>query len=214
MLRAARSLWNAAGYALDRALKTGGRRHEFEHKYARFGDCFGYHTDPYEQAKYAVTLDRILAWRRGSARLLEVGCSVGAFTALAAPHFDAVTATDLADEALRLGRAHVGHSGKVTYVRADLLQLDLGERFDVILCAEVLMYVREAAGPQVCAVLDRHLAPGGLVIEVTNADREAGRPKFFHAWDRVLTPHFAIVHRERVDDPARPYEIVAYGRRG
>ncbi len=35
-------LWRRVGYAIDRTFKTGGRRHEFEHKYATHGGYFGY----------------------------------------------------------------------------------------------------------------------------------------------------------------------------
>jgi len=48
---------------------------------------------------------------------------------------------------------------------------------------------------------------------VSQQDREAGRPKFFHGWDEVLGQYFEIAHRERFDDPERPYEILAYRRR-
>ena len=62
-------------------------------------------------------------------------------------------------------------------------------------------------------MLDSCLKPGGIIIEVTQQDREAGKPKFFHGWDKILGEYFEISHRERFDDLGRPYEIVGYRRR-
>ncbi len=207
------ALWHQARYSIDRAFKTGERRHEFEHKYRKHGDYFGYRDNPYELDKYRRTFELMKQWRPASDSALEIGCSVGVFTAMIAPEFRTVTAVDIANEALSIARTQVGAAGDVSYVQGDLLSLDLKRTFDVIFCAEVLMYVREADAPAACAVLDRHLAPGGLIVEVTQQDREAGRPKFFHGWDKVLGQHFQIRHRERFEDPARPYEVVAYSRR-
>ena len=206
-------LWHQIGYAIDRTFKTGGRRHEFEHKYAAHGDYFGYQTNSYEQAKYQRTLDLMRQWRTASRTALEIGCSVGVFTAKIASEFDAVTAVDIASEALALAESQVAGAGRVSYVQSDLVSLALGAQFDVIFCAEVLMYVREKDAPLACQILDRHLGENGLIIEVSQQDREAGKPKFFHGWDRVLGDYFEIGHRERFEDPNRPYEITAYRRR-
>ncbi|MFT3721987.1 MAG: SAM-dependent methyltransferase [Hyphomonadaceae bacterium] len=206
-------LWHQVGYAIDRTFKTGGRRHEFEHKYAAHGDYFGYQTNQYEQAKYQRTLDLMRQWRQASGSALEIGCSVGVFTAKIAGEFDAVTAVDIASEALALAEKQVASEGRVSYVQSDLVSLSVGKQFDVIFCAEVLMYVRQKDAALACQVLDRHLGQNGLIIEVSQQDREAGKPKFFHGWDKVLGQYFEIAHRERFDDPDRPYEIVAYRRR-
>ena len=102
--------------------------------------------------------------------------------------------------------------------RADALEKRVAElsalgRFDIIFCAEVLMYVREKDAASACQVLDAHLGEKGLIIEVSQQDRKAGRPKFFHGWDEVLGKYFEMAHRERFDDQDRPYEIVGYQRR-
>ncbi|HVY89427.1 MAG TPA: SAM-dependent methyltransferase [Hyphomonadaceae bacterium] len=213
MANSFRSFWHEVHYAFDRTFKTGNRRHEFEHKYGKHGDYFGYQTKPYELAKYRRTLDLALQWRRGSSSALEIGCSVGVFTAMIADKFDTVTATDIASEALNLTCGQVGGVGQVSYVQSDLISLNVGRRFDVIFCAEVLMYVRERDSKRACQILDAHLATDGIIVEVSQQDREAGKPKFFHGWDRVLGERFQTVHVEKIDDPARPYEIIAYARR-
>jgi ubiquinone/menaquinone biosynthesis C-methylase UbiE len=130
-----------------------------------------------------------------------------------APEFARVTAVDIAKEAIAIASTEVGGLGQVSYVQSDLLSLKLNQTFDVIFCAEVLMYVREPDAPAACKILDDHLARDGIIIEVSQQDREVGRPKFFHGWDSVLGDYFEIAHRERFDDPTRPYEIVGYQKR-
>ena len=207
------AIWHEALYAFDRMFKTGERRHEFEHKYRRHGDYFGYRTNPYELEKYERTLNLMREWRRGRGSALEIGCSVGVFTGMIAGEFDKVVATDIAKEALSIAAGQVGGAGDVSYVQSDLISLNLEKSFDIVFCAEVLMYVRESDAAKACAALDRHLATNGLIIEVSQQDREAGKPKFFHGWDQVLGQYFRVAHRQQFDDPVRPYEIVAYERR-
>lgn len=207
------SIWHQFRYAIDRAFKTGNRLHEFEHKYRAHGDYFGYQTSPYEQVKYQRTLELMRKWRTAYGSALEIGCSVGVFTAMIAPEFDTVTAVDIASEALALAERQVAGAGHVSYVQSDLVSLALNKTFDVIFCAEVLMYVREKDAALACQTLDRHLQEDGLIIEVSQQDREAGKPKFFHGWDKVLGQYFEIAHREQFNDPERPYEILAYRRR-
>jgi len=219
MKNPAAAIWHELRYAIDRALKTGERKHEFEAKYRKHGDYFGYRSNPYELEKYKRTLALMRLWRPDTAHnpagmgALEIGCSVGVFTKMIAPEFARVTAVDIAKEALAIAATEVGSTGQVSYVQSDLLSLKLEQTFDVIFCAEVLMYVRELDAPAACKVLDDHLAPDGIIIEVSQQDREAGRPKFFHGWATVLGEYFEMAHREKFDDPQRPYEIVAYQRR-
>lgn len=208
-----KSAWHSVRYAIDRAFKTGNRRHEFEHKYRKHGDYFGYRTNPYETLKYARTMDLMRAWRPSSDSALEIGCSVGVFTAMIAPEFKTVVAVDIAREALGLAAETTGHAPNVSYIQSDLISLNAGRTFGVIFCAEVLMYIPQKQGPEACEVLDRHLAPGGLIIEVCQQDREAGAPKFFHGWDKVLGQYFEVAHREKFDDAERPYEVVGYRRK-
>lgn len=207
------SVWHQVRYAIDRTFKTGNRRHEFEHKYRKHGDYFGYEKKPYELTKYERTLALVKQWRTGSESALEIGCSVGVFTAMIVPEFQHITAVDIAGEALELTRKQTGDAPNVAYAQSDLLSLKLDRQFDVIFCAEVLMYIREKDAGEACKVLDGRLKPGGLIIEVSQQDRESGKPKFFHGWDKVLGQYFEIAHRERFDDPERPYEILAYRRR-
>src|ERR1043165_9135897 len=135
MKNPAAALWHELRYAFDRAFKTGERRHEFEHKYRKHGDYFGYRSNPYELQKYERTLALMRAWRPATAQsALEIGCSVGVFTKMIAPEFTRVTAVDIAKEALAITATEVGSAGQVSYAQSDLLSLRLGQTFDVIFC--------------------------------------------------------------------------------
>jgi SAM-dependent methyltransferase len=213
MKKPASNFWLEARYAFDRTFKTGKRRAEFEHKYGRHGDYFGYKSNPYELAKYNETLRLMRAHRAANSSALEIGCSVGVFTQMIATEFAHVTAVDIASNALAQAKAQVAGAGDVSYVQSDVLSLNLNKTFDVIFCAEVLMYVREADAASAAKVLERHLSHTGIIVEVSQADRDADKGKFFHHWDRVLGERFATVHQQRFDDSKRPYEIMVFGHR-
>jgi 2-polyprenyl-3-methyl-5-hydroxy-6-metoxy-1,4-benzoquinol methylase len=205
------ALWYRLAYRLNRVLKTGNRRAEFEHKYRTHGDYFSYRSKPYEQTKYERTLATVMRARRGRASVLETGCSIGVFTRMLAETFDEVVASDISSEALRLATKTVGSAGNVSYVRSEVEAIDVGRKFDVILLAEVLLFVRERDNERLLSMLDRHLKDDGIIIEVANADRPPSK-KFFFAWDRYISERFPIVSRERHEDPSWPYEIVVYAR--
>lgn len=205
------ALWYRLAYAWDRAFKTGGRRAEFEHKYREHGDYFAYRSKPYELAKYERTLAVVLKARRSRRSVLETGCSVGVFTRMLAAEFDDVVASDISGEALRIAAETVGDDGKVTYVRSEVEAIDLGRTFDVVLVAEVLLFVRKQDANRLLAMLDRHLKPDGVIIEVSNANRPSSK-KFFFGWDKIISQKFPVVSRERHEDPVWPYEIVVYSR--
>ena len=206
-----RALWYSLTYRLNRVLKTGNRRAEFEHKYRKHGDYFSYRSKPYERTKYEHTLAAVMRARRGKASVLETGCSVGVFTRMLAETFDEVVASDISSEALRIATKTVGSVGNVSYLRSAVEAIDVGRKFDVILLAEILLFVRECDSERLLSMLDRHIKDDGIIIEVANADRPPSK-KFFFAWDRHISERFPIVSRERHEDPSWPYEIVVYAR--
>lgn len=208
-----KTLWYKLAYAWDRTLKTGNRRAEYEVKYAAHGDYFAYRSKPYEQQKYKRTLEVVLSARRGRGSVLETGCSVGVFTRMLAENFDTVVASDISSEALRIAEETVGGVGKVSYFRSEVETIDLGRKFDVVMVSEVLLFVRERDREKLLAMLDRHLADDGIIIEVANADRPISK-KFFFGWDKIIAERFPVVSRERHEDPVWPYEIVVYTRPG
>lgn len=204
-------LWYKLAYAIDRAFKTGNRRAEFEHKYRAHGDYFGYQTKPYELKKYQDTFDVLKRFRRDAGCVLELACSVGVFTKMLSTDFEEVVASDISEEALRIAAATVGDLGRVSYVRSQVETIDVQRLFDVVVISEVLLFVKERDGQRILDMLDRHLKPDGIIVEVANADRPTNK-KFFFGWDRIISSRFPIIHRERHEDKNWPYEIVVYAR--
>ena len=204
-------LWYRLAYAMDRIFKTGSRRAEFEHKYRTHGDYFGYQTEPYELKKYQDTFSAVQRFRRNKGSVLELACSVGVFTRLLTSEFDEIVASDISEEALRIAAQNLGGTGKVRFVRSDVESIDVQRQFDVVMIAEVLLFVKESDGSRILDMLDRHLKPDGIIVEVANADRPVSK-KFFFGWDKIIASRFPILHRERHENPNWPYEIVVYAR--
>jgi SAM-dependent methyltransferase len=187
---------------------TGRRRFEFEKLYAEDGDPWGYFSRPYEQEKYRRTLDFVLEHSGGKASALEVGCSVGVFTRMMAPAFDRVLAIDISDEAVKLAAKTVANDGNVEVRSGDFLVLETaGRTFDAIFFAEVLYYIDDAQGPDVCQALDRLLSERGVFAVVHPAEGESG------GWKEIFGQAFDTRAAVIVQDPERPYEISVYARR-
>jgi SAM-dependent methyltransferase len=183
-------------------LKT--QRFAFERLYSERADPWSYRTSGYEMQKYQRTLDCILALRKSSESVLEVGCSIGVFSSMLADVFNQVTATDISKEALR--KANRKKSNTTRFVQTDIRKLAIGHQFDVIVCAEVLYYISETDADLVCRKLDKHLKPNGVII-VTSGVREI-------PWEDKLSKYFLRVYHDVVSDADRPYEIFAFSHRG
>ena len=77
-------------------------REYFDELYARSRDPWSFETSEYERNKYERTLS-VLA-RRRYRRALEVGCSIGVFTAMLAPLCDELLAVDVSEKAIAVAR--------------------------------------------------------------------------------------------------------------
>lgn len=105
---------------------------------------------------------------RGS-RILDAGCGagrVGGFLAAAGHH---VTGVDLDPELIAAAEEdYPGPSWRV----GDLAELDLPDRFDVIVCAgNVMTFVAPDTRREILARMRAHLADGGRVVIGFGADR-------------------------------------------
>ena len=199
---------------LNYLTRTGNRRFEFERLYLEQEDPWSYRTSEYEERKYRHVLDRALGLRTGSARALELGCSIGVFSRMLADAFAEVTAVDLSREALAAAEGHCHGCPNLSFVRQDIRSLALPDRFDVIFCAEVLYYLPRKAAPAVLAVLERHLKPGGIVVLVAGRSAGGEGVLYFEDWKQLLPPRFRTVFEEAVEDPCRPYDVTVFTRAG
>jgi len=120
-------------------------RHEIGDAYARWDavfqdeDPFHYDT-PYEQLKYARTLDMIPEDGRIE-RVLELGCAEGHFTRMLAPRVPHLRALDISSIALERARGRCTGLKNIEYVCSDFFKEPIEGTWDLILCAEVLYYM-------------------------------------------------------------------------
>jgi 2-polyprenyl-3-methyl-5-hydroxy-6-metoxy-1,4-benzoquinol methylase len=192
-------------------LKTGNRSYEFNRIFLQDANPWRYQSSPYERRKYERTMERVLRRRAASGSALEVGCSNGVFTAMLADRFKAVTALDVSDHSLGAARERNGSATNLSFLQGDIRSVDLGRRFDVIVCAETLYYIGQGFAPKVTAQVDRHLSPPGIVVFVSRAEVEAPSYFYFDGWEEAFSPAFSQLTRE-VHEDERPWRLVVFGR--
>jgi SAM-dependent methyltransferase len=137
----------------------------FERLAREAADPWDYATSEYEQAKYRRTLSYLPA---ETGRTLELGCSVGVFTAMLAPRASQLVAVDFSPTALARARERLDEA-RATNV--ELLERKLPEGtprgpFDTILCAEVLYYWSPELVIDGIRRIEEALAPGGTLLAV------------------------------------------------
>jgi SAM-dependent methyltransferase len=139
-------------------------REYFEKLYKRSPDPWDFETSPYERKKYERTL-RVLQGRRYQ-RALEVGCSIGVFTAMLAPLCDEVLALDVSERAVAAARERLACFPYVRVERRKLPEETPEGPFDLIVASEVLYYWPEEVMLEALRRFEENLAPGGVLLAV------------------------------------------------
>ena len=133
---------------------------------------------------------------------LDIGCAAGLVSEPVARMGAQITGIDPGAELIAAARAHAGAGGlAIDYRCARTEELAAaGERFDLVLCLEVVEHVPDPAA--FLATCGKLLAPGGLMI-VSTLNRTlksyalaivgaeyvlAWLPRGTHQWDRFVTP--------------------------
>ncbi len=122
-------------------------------------DPWAYDSD-YEAVKYTQTLaflPEVVA-----ADALEIACAEGHFTVRLAPRVSRLTAVDISVRALARAQTRCADHGNVNFRRLDLNTEDIPGSFDLIVCSEVLYYVRDLRDV-VGRILSR-VRPGGFFL--------------------------------------------------
>lgn len=139
-------------------------REYFEELYGASEDPWGFTTSDYEREKYGQTL-AVLGERRFE-RALEVGCSIGVFTAILAPHCDELLAIDASEKAVALARERLAALENVRVERCTFPEETPEGPFDLILASEVLYYFDRETMLEGLRRLEAALAPGGSLLAV------------------------------------------------
>jgi SAM-dependent methyltransferase len=139
-------------------------REYFEKLYGQSPDPWSFETSPYERKKYERTLG-VLQGRRYR-RALEVGCSIGVFTAMLAPLCDELLAVDVSERAVAVARERLADFPHVRVERRRLPEETPKGPFDLVVASEVLYYWPEEVMLVALRRFEEILAPGGVLLAV------------------------------------------------
>lgn len=92
--------------------------------------------------------------------VLECGCGGGQHTSFVAPYAKSVTAVDL--NTTEVARERNKEFSNVTFVEADIAEMDLGRKFDAAFCIGVIHHTDFP--DKTFRNIARHVKPGGRVI--------------------------------------------------
>jgi cyclopropane fatty-acyl-phospholipid synthase-like methyltransferase len=135
-------------------------------------DPWDYETSDYEQGKYRRTLDYL---PEATGATLEIGCSIGVFTAMLAPRCASLLAVDFSPTALERARVRLAGSAAVEFRRTELPEETPAGPFDTIVAAEVLYYWSPELVREGLRRLEAALAPGGILLAVHWRGRDERR---------------------------------------
>lgn len=100
--------------------------------------------------------------------VLDAGCGMGVNLKVIRKHFPnlEMTGTDLSGDILRIAENYVGKDERIRYVPLDIGKSALDERFDLVLCSQVLEHIEDdvAAIRNLASMTGRYLlitVPGG-----------------------------------------------------
>ncbi|HUC01182.1 MAG TPA: SAM-dependent methyltransferase [Solirubrobacterales bacterium] len=175
---------------------VGGRApvEHFERLARASSDPWEYATSSYEQAKYQRTLAH-LPERIESA--LELGCSVGVFTAMLAPRCERLLAVDFSPTALAHARERVGPRAEVELRRAVLPEETPRGPFSAIVCSEILYYWEPDLVREGLRRIESALAPGGVLVAVHWRGGDPRRELDGDAVHAILREETWLLHRGR-----------------
>jgi len=139
-------------------------RDYFEGLYERDEDPWGFASSLYEAQKYDATLEALGG--RHFADALELGCSIGVFTARLAGHCERVLALDVSERAVARARERLTGLPAVEVRRATLPDELPARSFDLVVCSEILYYWEPETLRGALPALAGAVAPGGSLLAV------------------------------------------------
>jgi predicted TPR repeat methyltransferase len=136
----------------------------FDARYRSEGDPWGYRSSAYEREKYAATL---AACGAGPFRCaLELGASIGVFSALLAPRCEALSTIDFSSVAVREARRELARFAHVRALVGEIPAALEDATHDLIVASEILYYLAPEALDLTLPRLERRLASGGRLVVV------------------------------------------------
>jgi trans-aconitate methyltransferase len=147
---------------------------DFEHRYQADPDPWRYQTSAYERKKYAATLAACGSGPFECA--LELGGSIGVFSAMLAPRCRRLITIDAAPSAVRTARRRLAGCEWVEVLEGVIPGAIPDGPYDLVVASEILYYL---TAEELEATLDRleaQTAPGARILAVHWRPRGPERP--------------------------------------
>ncbi|PRX23125.1 methyltransferase family protein [Orenia metallireducens] len=141
---------------------------------------------------------------KAGSKILELGCGLGTEAVFLAVRGMNVTAMDLSEEAINVGKNLANLYGtNVNFIQKDLLESDLfDEEFDIITDHGCYHHMTEAERETYVSKVTKYLKPNGMFILRCFSDMIPGgpQPKRISSDDMIESFHqkFKLEHMERV----------------
>ena len=137
---------------------------EFEARYRANPDPWGYTTSDYERHKYQATLT---ACGYGPfADALELGGSIGVFSALLASRCERLTTIDAAATAVASARRRLAGAQHVDVILGEIPDAIPIRDFDLVVASEILYYLTAAGLDRTVARLESTMRTGARLVAV------------------------------------------------
>lgn len=139
----------------------------------------------YEQTKYDQTLAMVGPER--PARALELACAEGHFSLKLAGAVDSLVATDISSAALERAKERCASRDNIAYQQLDFFNNPIPDKFDLIVCSEVLYEAGAAKRLNAIArnIAD-HLNPGGALVMAHILEVSEDRARTGFDWNGVF----------------------------
>jgi predicted TPR repeat methyltransferase len=171
----------------------------FERLYAKSGDPWNFETSEYERRKYERTLG-VLEDRRFR-RALEVGASIGVFTAMLAPLCDELVAVDVSERAVAAAKERLARFHNVRVERRSLPEETPDGPFDLVVASEVLYYLPREQMLAAQRRFEEVLAPGGALLAVHWRKETRTYPLQGDEVHELLEAHTRLTRIETIVEP-------------
>jgi cyclopropane fatty-acyl-phospholipid synthase-like methyltransferase len=161
---------------------------DFERRYRADPDPWRYRTSAYEHAKYAATLE---ACGPGPfTHALELGGSVGDFSARLAPRCRSLDTVDFSPTAVLTAEAALAAYPQARAILGEIPQAMPDGEFDLVVASEVLYYLSTPALANTLELLAARIVPRGRLVCVHWREPGPERPLSaadVHSWVRGLS---------------------------
>ncbi|HEY2770455.1 MAG TPA: SAM-dependent methyltransferase [Solirubrobacteraceae bacterium] len=158
---------------------------DFEARYQAEGDPWGYTERQYERDKYAATLDA--AGPGPFEAALELGSSIGVFSALLAPRCRRLDTIDGAPTAVREARRRLADYAQVDVILGQIPDAIPQRSYDLVVASEILYYLEPDRLDATLTALERRTHGGTRLVAVHW--RPAGPERPFTAADAHARLH-------------------------